>query len=228
MRRLTEFLIERLLFLCAAGSILVTAGIIVVLVFETGAFFREVPLTSFLFGTTWTPLFYDKHFGILPLVSGTILALSRPLSPMFVVVIVAALLALFGWRPMLRLARDRRGQIAAAAVALSSLSTFVWVMAFGTLDQTPGAGPTDATLLHNVRLAAGKTPWLVESMIGIFGWLDTGAATVSVYAWLFAVATLLLLGLATSGRREAAEDRATESAHPPRCGGGSRPGSGAR
>lgn len=137
-------------------------------------------------------------------ISGTILALSRPLSPMFVVIIVAALLALFGWRPMLRLARDRRGQIAAAAVALSSLSTFVWVMAFGTLDQTPGGGPTDATLLQNVRFAAGKTPWLVNSMIGIFGWLDTGAATVSVYVWLFAVATLLLLGLATSGRREAA------------------------
>ena len=44
------------------------------LVFETVAFLREVPITEFLFGTVWTPLFSDKHFGVLPLVSGTLLA----------------------------------------------------------------------------------------------------------------------------------------------------------
>src|SRR5688572_33442528 len=72
-RKLLEFFIEWTLFLCAAGSILVTAGIIAVLVFETIEFLREVPITEFLFGTVWTPLFYDKHFGILPLVAGTLL-----------------------------------------------------------------------------------------------------------------------------------------------------------
>jgi phosphate transport system permease protein len=73
-RRIAEFVIERTLFLCAAGSILVTAGIILVLLWETAAFLREVPITEFLFGTVWTPLFFDKHFGVLPLVSGTLLA----------------------------------------------------------------------------------------------------------------------------------------------------------
>ena len=73
-RRLAEFVIERLLFVCAAASILITAGIILVLLWETAAFLREVPITDFLFGTVWTPLFFDKHFGVLPLVSGTLLA----------------------------------------------------------------------------------------------------------------------------------------------------------
>ena len=73
-RRAAEFVIERALFLCAAGSILITLGIILVLLWETAAFLREVPLRSFLFGTVWTPLFYDKQFGVLPLVSGTLLA----------------------------------------------------------------------------------------------------------------------------------------------------------
>jgi phosphate transport system permease protein len=68
-----EWLIERALFACAAGSVLITAGIIGVLVFETYAFFREVPVTDFLFGTVWTPLFYDAQFGVLPLVGGTVL-----------------------------------------------------------------------------------------------------------------------------------------------------------
>jgi phosphate transport system permease protein len=68
-----EFVIERLLFVCAALSILVTIGIIAVLVFETVAFLGEVPVTEFLFGTVWTPLFSDAHFGVLPLVGGTLL-----------------------------------------------------------------------------------------------------------------------------------------------------------
>jgi phosphate transport system permease protein len=73
-RAAVEFVIERCLFLSAAASILVTGGIIFVLVFETGAFLQEVPIAEFLFGTEWTPLFSDKHFGVLPLVAGTLLA----------------------------------------------------------------------------------------------------------------------------------------------------------
>lgn len=68
-----EGLIERTLFACAALSILVTAGIIGVLIFESVEFLREVPITEFLFGTQWTPLFYNKQFGVLPLVTGTVL-----------------------------------------------------------------------------------------------------------------------------------------------------------
>jgi phosphate transport system permease protein len=68
-----ESLIEYALFGCAALSILVTAGIVGVLVFETVEFLREVPITEFLFGTEWTPLFFNKKFGVLPLVAGTAL-----------------------------------------------------------------------------------------------------------------------------------------------------------
>jgi phosphate transport system permease protein len=73
VQRLTEWLIERLLFLCAATSILITVGIVAVLVFETVEFLREVSIVEFLFGTEWTPLFSEKRFGVLPLLSGTLL-----------------------------------------------------------------------------------------------------------------------------------------------------------
>ena len=72
-RRRIEFAIERLLFVCAAASVFVTAGIIGVLAFETFEFFGDVPVTDFLFGTVWTPLFSDQQFGVLPLVAGTML-----------------------------------------------------------------------------------------------------------------------------------------------------------
>jgi phosphate transport system permease protein len=54
-------------------TILTTIGIIWVLVSESWGFFSEVPISSFLFDTEWTPLFSQKHYGILPLLSGTFL-----------------------------------------------------------------------------------------------------------------------------------------------------------
>ncbi|MGE0460341.1 MAG: phosphate ABC transporter permease subunit PstC [Vicinamibacterales bacterium] len=71
-RRL-EWIIERALFLCAALSVLTTAGIILVLAVETFEFLREVPVAEFLTGTEWTPLFATPRFGVLPLVAGTLL-----------------------------------------------------------------------------------------------------------------------------------------------------------
>jgi phosphate transport system permease protein len=68
-----ERLIEALLALSAGISVLTTGGIIVMLAVEAAHFFRQVPLGTFLTDTQWTPLFADKHFGILPLVSGTLL-----------------------------------------------------------------------------------------------------------------------------------------------------------
>jgi phosphate transport system permease protein len=72
-RRWAEFAIERALFLCAAASVLVTGGIVIVLLVETVAFLREVSVFEFLTGTEWTPLFSEKRFGVLPLVAGTAL-----------------------------------------------------------------------------------------------------------------------------------------------------------
>jgi len=65
--------VEWILFLCASLSIFVTIGILLVLAFETFQFFQTVSPLEFLFGTTWTPLFFDQQFGVLPLVAGTAL-----------------------------------------------------------------------------------------------------------------------------------------------------------
>ena len=61
--------------LAAAGlfTLLVTAGIIYTLSQETWHFFKTVSVVDFLFGTKWEPLMEPKSFGVLPLVSGTLL-----------------------------------------------------------------------------------------------------------------------------------------------------------
>lgn len=71
--KIREALIHALLLGSSLISVLTTIGIIGVLIFETVEFFREVSLWSFLTDTQWTPLFADKHFGILVLASATFL-----------------------------------------------------------------------------------------------------------------------------------------------------------
>ncbi len=58
---------------CGLLSIAVTIGILLTLATETWNFFSEVSLKQFLLDTEWTPLFAEKHFGIWPLVGGTLL-----------------------------------------------------------------------------------------------------------------------------------------------------------
>ncbi len=84
-RHLPERVIQGLLFLAAFSAVTVTVAIVVILVYESLGFFAHVSLWDFLTDTQWTPLFSDKHFGILPLVAGTLvttfvaLAVSVPL-----------------------------------------------------------------------------------------------------------------------------------------------------
>jgi len=73
MRKIKEFIIEKLLFSSALVTIAITVGIILVLAIEAFRFFSEVSIIEFFTNTQWTPLFTEKHYGILPLLSGTLL-----------------------------------------------------------------------------------------------------------------------------------------------------------
>jgi len=67
-----EKVVEALLFCCALFSVFITAGIVWILLYESTIFFSQVSIIDFLTDTQWTPLFTDAHYGILPLVSGTL------------------------------------------------------------------------------------------------------------------------------------------------------------
>ncbi|WP_277188641.1 phosphate ABC transporter permease subunit PstC [Meiothermus ruber] len=67
-----ERVIEAALFLAALSSVAVTAGIVGTLIGESIPFFRTVSLREFVTDPLWTPLFADAHYGIRPLVAGTL------------------------------------------------------------------------------------------------------------------------------------------------------------
>lgn len=74
VRHWKERLIEGLLLGAAAISVLTTLGIVYVLVSESVQFFSNVSIVDFLTDTQWTPLFDDAHFGIMVLISGTLVS----------------------------------------------------------------------------------------------------------------------------------------------------------
>ena len=83
--RYLEKLSYGFLVVAAAVSVLTTVGIVLSLLIPALQFFREVSVGEFLTGTSWTPRFTEKAYGVLPLITGTLwttgiaLALSIPI-----------------------------------------------------------------------------------------------------------------------------------------------------
>ena len=80
IRKVREFLIASILFLCALSSVLITAGIVFILFKEALPFFETVSIWRFFTDKEWTPLFDNPQYGIAPLLCGTLLTTAVSLS----------------------------------------------------------------------------------------------------------------------------------------------------
>jgi phosphate transport system permease protein len=88
-RNVKERVIEFILMLAALSAVATTLSIVAILLYESLSFFKTVSVIDFFTDTQWTPLFEDAHYGILPLVSGT-------LTTSFVALLVAIPLGTIG------------------------------------------------------------------------------------------------------------------------------------
>lgn len=80
------------LFLIASISVLTTTGIIYTLLTETIAFFKQIPIQEFFTGKVLNPLSQQAEFGILPLLTGTMISTAIA---MFVAVPIGLMAAIF-------------------------------------------------------------------------------------------------------------------------------------
>ncbi len=71
-RNIKERIIEIILMFAALSAVATTLSILAILLYESLSFFKTVSVVDFFTDTQWTPLFEDAHYGILPLVSGTL------------------------------------------------------------------------------------------------------------------------------------------------------------
>jgi phosphate transport system permease protein len=72
-KRWGEVVIKGLLALCALVSVATTVGIVVALFAPAFEFFQQVSFIDYITGTEWSPLFLQASFGVLPLISGTLI-----------------------------------------------------------------------------------------------------------------------------------------------------------
>ncbi|MFF8481925.1 phosphate ABC transporter permease subunit PstC [Streptomyces antibioticus] len=71
--RYGEKAIKVLLVAASLVSVLTTIGIVIALIPPAAEFFGKVNLGEFITGTNWAPLFKPPHFGVIPLVTGTLM-----------------------------------------------------------------------------------------------------------------------------------------------------------
>ncbi|MFI6369547.1 phosphate ABC transporter permease subunit PstC [Streptomyces sp. NPDC050546] len=71
--RYGEQAVKVLLVAASLVSVLTTIGIVIALIPPATDFFGKVSFGDFITGTTWAPLFKPPHFGVLPLVTGTLM-----------------------------------------------------------------------------------------------------------------------------------------------------------
>jgi phosphate transport system permease protein len=92
LTQVKEKVIESLLLFAALTSVAITVGIVGILVYESTSFFVQISLWEFLTDRQWTPLFSEPHYGILPLVSGTLVTTTVALA---VAVPMGSLIAIY-------------------------------------------------------------------------------------------------------------------------------------
>lgn len=118
--RSMEKMVPVLLKLITSISILTTALIIFTLLTETVSFFKEIPLLDFFKGTVLKPLSQNPEFGILPLITGTVLS-------SFIAMIVAAPIGLMSAIFLSEYASDRlRKVIKPLLEILAGIPTIVY------------------------------------------------------------------------------------------------------
>ncbi len=72
LRKAKEKAIEVVLFLAALSAVATTTAIVAILLYEAAGFFEHVSIVEFLTNTQWTPMFENPQYGILPLLTGTL------------------------------------------------------------------------------------------------------------------------------------------------------------
>src|SRR5699024_9570727 len=73
LQTFTEKAAPAFFLVCSIVSILATIGIVLTLLIETITFFTRVPFMEFITGIKWWPFGENASYGILPLISGTLL-----------------------------------------------------------------------------------------------------------------------------------------------------------
>jgi hypothetical protein len=126
--------------------------------------------------------------------SGALLAATRPISALWLAVILLAGLALAGRDRVATVIRQRGAQVTVAVVGVVAAGGVLWTLVGGALGNNEGDDPRGLGYLSALEHSLRLTPKYVREMLGVFGWRTTPSP--SVVYWAFVVVLVLLVGLA--------------------------------
>lgn len=131
--------------------------------------------------------------------AGMLLAVSRPLGPLWIAVIGALPIALLGWRRSWQLVRDSGGHawLALGLVVTGLSANVAWGLALGLDTPVRWTGIDNA-----VGAVAARFGDILRQTIGVFGWQDTPMPQPAYAVWLILTSGLLLAGLVSGQRRQ--------------------------
>lgn len=125
--------------------------------------------------------------------AGSVLVLSRALSAVYLVLIMATVVLAFGWRafdPRRHPVRVGVGVLGVAFVAAAA-----WVLSHDPTALVPALVIQPASLFGKLMQSVGKTGLNLEQMIAAFGWLDFRSPRGVHFAWLFVTVTLVFFAM---------------------------------
>lgn len=98
-----ELTLKKILNLASLVSILLTLSILFTILFEAFKFFNIIPIEEFLLGLKWSPQDHGQNFGVIPILSGTLLITSIA---MFIAIPLGLLSAIYLTEYTTKKARD--------------------------------------------------------------------------------------------------------------------------
>ena len=136
-------------------------------------------------------------------VAAILLVLSRQLSPLWLLIIALALLALGGVAAARALWASRAARWWGAAIVAATLLQSLWIVVVRPLDPSLGDSEGIRGLGHGtaLRTSFGETLNRLREMVGWFGWLDAPSPGVTYALWLFAFTILVGVALVAWRRR---------------------------
>lgn len=143
----------------------------------------------------------DPRLLVRCLLAGGVLAVIRPMSIVWLALIVGVVLLARAQLPTTRaLLRHRGALVGGLGLGLLVLVTAAWILDRHALAQW--SRPNDSTLVNAALFSVSKLNRELHEMVGVFGWLDTWAPEVVYLIWFGVVGTLLILAAAVASRRE--------------------------
>lgn len=128
-------------------------------------------------------------------VSGGVLAVTRPVSTLWVATIAVALLAFTADRARVReLLRLTRVRVSAAVVGVLCVAGVLWSFGADALGNQRGDDPRGLGYLDAWWHSVGRIPRYLRELTAVFGWRSTPSPELLYWAW--GIAALVLVGTA--------------------------------